>query len=698
MLLGFVLFTGESGADPWFPDHSGSCGAAGSNACGTMCFYANCIHCPQGYSGGKNCDPCVPCEDTEETCTTTCTGDGDDEVCTTECECEPCPPPDHLTMDWHGDYFPGNPPLGLRASPYHSNPVTIPDRSETGEGYEDDYRMVYTGEYSHDPRALPDPFDLSPIEIITPPSWENPMIPPEDDDEACEWAGNPYHTIVSYYYDVPRKPDDPRRLENQHMGLCEIWDWRMASSGATGLVEFDSTYYPLDSLVNPTNLQEALIMNGEDLPQYVCRDGTTGATMVPPTVVTIPAPTEAHRGVGPGSSASTFYGGFGLVDWYAGQESSPDMGHRGSPTGLETFSGSDGGTLRLTSVRLTHPPVRPATPPAEPSWQIPVVHLGYSGEEDPDNPSVLRPVHYRWWTYSGEDPTEVYLAAPPHVYLPGESSEGLRSLGKVMVPPGWPGTEVDGFVMPTTIIGVDGSTGLGETKSLGMYSFQLAVRNEDMGGGWEYSNIVHRYVGYEYARRQPTPGSVDVSDSSIPANVVALGGEFTDPTPVPTNWPAGSGWREFDPVPAATKAPTLTPDPDTGLVVRRPDSPRILRIDGQTENRGEAVVYISAYEGLLEYRYWTFNALRPTEFYVPWRSVSFARGDDMEFSVGGLEPAQFYVFEVRAVTTPPHPHPGIRGDASPSHVVFVKEPGTYPEVTPEPTQCFAPCADFPAGL
>ena len=73
------------------------------------------------------------------------------------------------------------------------------------------------------------------------------------------------------------------------------------------------------------------------------------------------------------------------------------------------------------------------------------------------------------------------------------------------------------------------------------------------------------------------------------------------------------------------------------------------------------MVYISAYEGFLEYRYWTFNAFRPTGFYVPWRSVSFALGDDMEFSVPGLEPAQFYVFEVRAVATSPHPHPGIRG-------------------------------------
>lgn len=114
------------------------------------------------------------------------------------------------------------------------------------------------------------------------------------------------------------------------------------------------------------------------------------------------------------------------------------------------------------------------------------------------------------------------------------------------------------------------------------------------------------------------------------------------------------------------------------LIIRtRPVSTRILQIDGQTKNLGEAVVYISDYEALLEYRYWTLNALWPTEFLVPRESVS------------GIDPAQSHVFEERAVSG--LPILGIRGDAGLSHVVFVKDPGKYPETT----KCFAPCPEFP---
>ena len=114
------------------------------------------------------------------------------------------------------------------------------------------------------------------------------------------------------------------------------------------------------------------------------------------------------------------------------------------------------------------------------------------------------------------------------------------------------------------------------------------------------------------------------------------------------------------------------------LIIRtRPVSTRILQIDGQTKNLGEAVVYISEYETLFEHRYWTLNALRPTEFLVPGESVS------------GLDPAQFHVFEERAVSGPSMP--GIRRDASLSHVALVKDPGKYPETT----KCFAPCPEFP---
>lgn len=55
----------------------------------------------------------------------------------------------------------------------------------------------------------------------------------------------------------------------------------------------------------------------------------------------------------------------------------------------------------------------------------------------------------------------------------------------------------------------------------------------------------------------------------------------------------------------------------------------------------------------------------------------------------GLDPAQFNVFEERAVSGPPIL--GIRGDAGLSHVALVKDPGKYPETT----KCFAPCPEFP---
>lgn len=56
--------------------------------------------------------------------------------------------------------------------------------------------------------------------------------------------------------------------------------------------------------------------------------------------------------------------------------------------------------------------------------------------------------------------------------------------------------------------------------------------------------------------------------------------------------------------------------------------------------------------------------------------------------MSGLDPAQFQVFEERAVSVPPIL--GIRGGASLSHVVLVKDPGKYPKAT----KCFAPCPEL----
>ena len=447
--------------------------------------------------------------------------------------------------------------------------------------------------------------------------------------------------------------------------------------------EWETEQYPVNSLDSPTNLEQAMAMAGSDLPQYVCRDIKTGALVVQAQAPTIPAPPVGERGVRPTVPDNDCYGKEGVdcaarVDWYGGLEDSPEPA---LPTGMADIDVSKyQGTLALDSVTFTHPPVVTTTPPTEPDWEVPVAQLAYSGDDS-------RPVFFRWWTYNGFMPTEVYLGSSTLSYIPSTGTEiegvpmpaptsgGLVPLGKVFVPPGHPGTEVDGFPMPR--------------RSLGVYSFQLGVPNLSIEGGWEFSNIVHSYVGYDWVSREPVPVVVSFGDLSRYPN----GAE-----PVPTQWLAGSGWDKFSAIPVASPVPTVTPHPTHGIIPL-PVSPAILTVVGETDavdsdggvqlGRGSATVTLSPYQGELAYRYFTFNGFRATEVEAKWHTVSFASGDEMKFEITGLNPGQFYVFEVRAVTG--DPHPGIMGNSSDAWVAYVK----HPLLEPTPEACDFDPTDFP---
>ena len=64
--LAVIFFPGESEADFWRGERSSVCTDT-VTACGEVCIYADCAHCPLGKSSGINCHPCVPGEDTGET-------------------------------------------------------------------------------------------------------------------------------------------------------------------------------------------------------------------------------------------------------------------------------------------------------------------------------------------------------------------------------------------------------------------------------------------------------------------------------------------------------------------------------------------------------------------------------------------------------------------------------------------------------
>ena len=122
----FLLFGGESLADPDEIDNFSACPASG--ACGSLCFFADCVHCSECF-GSDFCNPCIPVWiPPEQTCDSS-----DPPVCsTTPGYWTVCPSPSSLYVDWHSFYsggavptwdtpqHPPDNPCAAVGNPYHT--------------------------------------------------------------------------------------------------------------------------------------------------------------------------------------------------------------------------------------------------------------------------------------------------------------------------------------------------------------------------------------------------------------------------------------------------------------------------------------------------------------------------------------------------------------------------------------------------